>query len=318
MFLLNLNCTNKTEESSVANSESDVRVKWWLNLTLNALNPDTAYPHLSLENVGNPPMAYGLLIAAAIVFALCLVQALVRGYILFSRNSNWREILYEEKRFHYGVSFLVILFFICLQGTCIYAYWMDFANAGYADRISEYFGHLFGALAHTASLLVIEMWVFGRTKPRSVNTSVSKSVEKAMGGKLNTFAVWCFLFVACMFYSFYESSTHGWPSLIMITAVAVWMVKPVLRIVEQVYEMMEGARPAEEQEQKKLITEDGEEKEEADIDAVPAAKPGSKQTLWKSRVMPFFANPWPIIFIIFGLCEIFWICLPNVLPWYLA
>jgi len=34
--------------------------------------------------------------------------------------------------------------------------------------------------------------------------------------------------------------------------------------------------------------------------------------------MPYFANVWPIIFIIFALSEIFWILLPTVLPWYLS
>jgi len=319
MFLLNLNCSylESGSEDEFGDLPSDeLRMKWYLNYTIEALNPDTDYPQLSLEDVGNPPIVLSLTIIATIAFIVCVLQGLIRSYIFYMHNSRWREVLYEEKRFHYGVSFIVILFLISLEGVCLYSYWMEYANRGGANLFSAYFGYLFAAIAHAGSLAVIEMWVFGRTKPPRGSASISSSVEKAMSSKLNTVSVWCFLLVACLFYSFYVSTSRAWASMIMATALLLWSIKPVLRIIQQVYELTEAARPGSSHEQKQLLVED-ENDEQHEADEVPKANDKEK-SLWKQRVMPYFASVWPIIFIIFALAEIFWILLPACLPWYLS
>ena len=42
------------------------------------------------------------------------------------------------------------------------------------------------------------------------------------------------------------------------------------------------------------------------------------QRLWQLRAVPFFANPWLLLFVCFGVGEILWVALPCVLPWHLA
>jgi len=254
------------------------------------------------------------------------------------RNTRWREILYEDKRFHYGALFISILFMISVSGVCLYSYCMDYANDGSANLFSAYFGHLFSAFAHGTTLAVIQLWVFGRTQhSHHKNTTTSSSMDDAMGDRLQKVAMWCFLVVACLFFAFYQSNEAEWGSVIMITALIIWMGKPCLNIIEQIRESTKSAEVSTKQERKELLADDDdddddEEEEDGEkqsatttttttttsaTNSAPIMKP-RKSSLWKLRVVPFFGNPWPLIFLIFGLGEIFWISLNVLLPWYLS
>jgi len=133
--------------------------------------------------------------------------------------------------------------------------------------------------------------------------------------------MWCFLLIACVFYAFYQTQQSGWAEAIMCTALTIWMMKPCLRIIEQIIDSVKGVETAVQQERKELLADDANEKDDQSLSTTTTTSEqevNPKGSLWKRRVMPFFSNPWPMIFLIFGVSEIIWVLIPLVLPWYLS
>ena len=321
VFLLNLNCTGEP-------APAGVRTHYGLDFTLEARNPDQEFAQLAVQDAAAPTLALVVMLAAAATFVACVAHAAVRVYAMYVRCAQWCDVMYDERRFHYGAGFLLVLFAVCAAGACLYAYWMGYADRGTGDVFAAYFGHLFAAVAHAATLALIEMWVFRKaTNTSSSSSSSSASVWGASAAaetKLRQLAMWCLLLVACVFYEFYSESARAWAATLMCTALAVWMTKPLLRIVAAVYEAREdAARAGTAQEQTRLLAGDGDDSEEHQEqqkhqEHKEEEQKEEKTTLWQLRVAPFFANPWPLLFVCFGAGEVLWIVLPCVLPWHLA
>ena len=318
VFLLNLNCSG-------AAAPAGVRTHYRLAFALEARNPDQEYAQLAVQDAAAPTLALVVMLAAAAVFVACVGHAAVRVGAMYVRCPQWCDVMYDESRFHYGAGFLLVLFCVCAAGACLYAYWMGYAARGTGDVFAAYFGHLFAAVAHAASLALIEMWVFHKTTTSSSSTaSSSTSASAAVEGRLRQLAMWCFLLVACVFYEFYSETARAWAATLMCTALVVWMTKPLLRLVAAVHDAREdAARAGTAQEQTRLLAGDSSsaEKEDDDddtSDAAATAPAAPRTTLWQVRVAPFFANPWPLLFVCFGAGEVLWVVLPCVLPWHHA
>lgn len=318
VFLLNLNCTGEP-------APAGVRTHYGLDFTLEARNPDQEFAQLAVQDAAAPTLALVVMLAAAATFVACVAHAAVRVYAMYVRCAQWCDVMYDERRFHYGAGFLFVLFAVCAAGACLYAYWMGYAERGTGDVFAAYFGHLFAAVAHAATLALIEMWVFRKATNNTTSSSASVwGASAAAETKLRQLAMWCFLLVACVFYEFYSESARAWAATLMCTALAVWMTKPLLRIVAAVYEAREdAARAGTAQEQTRLLAGDGDDSEEHQEqqkhqEHKEEEQKEEKTTLWQLRVAPFFANPWPLLFVCFGAGEVLWIVLPCVLPWHLA
>lgn len=320
VFLLNLNCSGSALPAGV-------RVRYGLNYTLEALNPDQEHAQLAVQDADAPTLALVVMLAAAAAFVACVAHAAVRVAAMYVRCAQWCDVMYDERRFHYGAGFLLVLFAVCAAGACLYAYWMGYAARGTADVFAAYFGHLFAAVAHAASLALIEMWVFNntRTSGGSGSGGRARNASNASSERLRQFAVWCFLLVACLFYDFYsDGSARGWAATLMCTALAVWTTKPLLHLVAAVHAAREdAARPGTVQEQTRLISHghtdaDGDDESKDDEGEIASAAVPKTAPLWQLRAAPFFANPWLLLFVCFGVGEILWVALPCVLPWHLA
>lgn len=312
VFLLNLNCSG-------AAVPAGVRTHYGLNFTLEARNPDQEHAQLAVQDAAAPTLALVVMLAAAAAFVACAVHAAVRVAAMYARCPQWCDVMYDERRFHYGAGFLLVLFAVCAAGACLYAYWMGYAARGTGAVFVAYFGRLFAAAAHAATLALIEAWVFRKTTTSSAS-SASAAASAMAEGRLRRLAVWCFLLVACVFYEFYSETARAWAATLMCTALVVWMTKPLLRIAAAVCAAREdAARAGTAQEQTRLLADDDAAPDAAAApDTAAAAAAAPRETLWQVRVAPFFANPWPLLFVCFGAGEVLWVVLAAVLPWHLA